>query len=122
MVKAVRNAGSSCGKIPKAGRGARRAPGVDCGVRSVSRFRLTGHDQVDGFRTLALLVRLDIKADALAFIERLHSGTLDRRDVNENVTPTIIRLDETIATFAVEELDDSTLRHREAPFPQCCPA
>ena len=56
-----------------------------------------GDDEIDRFRPLALLVGLDVEADALAFVERFHSSALDRRDVNEDVAPAIVRLDETIA-------------------------
>src|SRR6185295_6705407 len=81
---------------------------------------LAGHDQVDGRRTLALLVGLDVEVDALAFVERFQAGALDRRDVHEHVATAVVRLDEAVATLRVEELDDTTLRHREAPLPQCC--
>src|ERR1043166_4589234 len=80
-----------------------------------------GDDQVHGLRPLALLVRFDVEGNALAFIERLHSGSLDRRDVHEHVPPAVVRFDEAVATLRIEELDGTTLRHREAPFSQRCP-
>src|SRR3954462_2770118 len=78
-------------------------------------LRSAGDHEVHGLRALALLVRLDIEVDALTFVERCHSGALDRRDVDEHVAAAVVGLDETVAALAVEELDDSTLRHREAP-------
>src|ERR1041385_3721838 len=87
----------------------------------MSKRSLAGDDQVDRFRSLALFVRLDIKADALAFVERLHSRTFDRRDVNEHIASAVVRFDEAVDALAIEELDRTTLRHREAPFPIAMP-
>src|SRR6266850_1211007 len=118
MARAVRSAGSSFGN-PKS---RRAACAVEAGVGDKVRLRSAGDDQVHGLRTLALLVGLDIEVDALTFVERFQSGAFHRRDVHEHVAPAIVRLDEAVATLAVEELDDTTLRHREAPFPNCSAA
>src|SRR5215213_6978494 len=91
----------------------------DEGLILAKALRSAGDNEVHGLRTLALLVRLDIEVDALAFVERFHSGALHRRDVDEYVASAIVGLDEPVTTFTVEELDHSTLRHREAPFPNC---
>ena len=56
------------------------------------RGRSAGNHQVHRLGSLALLVGLDIEVDALAFIERLQAGTLDRRDVHEYVASTVVRL------------------------------
>src|SRR6185437_8643754 len=68
-------------------------------------------------RTLALLVGLDIELDALPFVQALEPGVLDRGDVHEHVAPTVVRLDEAVAAFAIEELDDTRHCHRETPSP-----
>src|SRR5204863_7436744 len=75
-------------------------------------FTLAGDDEVDRFRSLALLVRLDVEVDALAFVERLQARALDRRDVHEHIAPAVVRFDEPVAALAVEEFDRTTLRHR----------
>src|SRR5262249_21116233 len=77
-----------------------------------------GDHEVDGLRALALLVGLDVETDALSLSQRLESGTLDRRDVNEHVAPTVVWLDEAVATLTIEKLDRTGLSHREAPYPQ----
>jgi hypothetical protein len=43
-------------------------------------------------------------------VEIAHSGAFDRTDVNENILPAIIRLDEAEAFLAIEPLY-RTLRH-----------
>src|SRR3954469_5969408 len=78
-------------------------------------LRSAGDHEVHGLRAFAFFVRFDIEVDTLTFVERCHSGALDRRDVDEHVAAAVVGLDETVAALAVEELDDSTLRHREAP-------
>src|SRR3954464_10211895 len=42
--------------------------------------------------------------------------------MHEHIPAAIVRFDEAVTPLAIEELDRTTLRHREAPFPQCCPA
>src|ERR1700754_69397 len=74
--------------------------------------------EVDRLRALALLVRLDLEADALSFGQILQSGAFHRGDVNEHVAAAVVRLDEAVAAFAVEELDRPCHGHRE-PSPVC---
>src|SRR5580658_3294167 len=79
---------------------------------------LAGDDQIDGFRTLALLVRLDVEADALPLDQRLQSRALDSGDMHENISPTVVRFDKPITTLAVEEFDRTGHCHRETPSPR----
>src|SRR5262249_48160612 len=80
-----------------------------------------GYHQVDGLRALALLVGFDIEADALPLGQRLQSGTLHRCNMDENVTPPVIRLDETVAALAVEEFDRTGHRQGKPPLPVAPP-
>src|SRR5262249_27191045 len=61
--------------------------------------QLTGDDEIYGLGAFAFLIGLDIEGDPLSFIQRFEPGPLDRRDMHENVTPPVIRLDEAVATF-----------------------
>src|SRR5947209_11374542 len=79
--------------------------------------RSAADDQIYRFGALALLVRLDVEADALPLVERFQARTLDRGDVHEHVATAVVRLDETVAALAVEEVDRTAHGHREAPFP-----
>src|SRR5438876_421809 len=69
--------------------------------------------EVDRFRALALLVRLDLEGDALPLGEILQPGALHGGDVHEHVAAAVVRLDEAVAAFAVEELDRPCHGHRE---------
>src|SRR5580704_5252898 len=64
----------------------------------------SGDDQIDRFRALALLVGLDIEADALAFDQRFQPSAFNSGDVHEHVAAAVVRLDETVAALAIEEL------------------
>ena len=66
-------------------------------------------DEVDGLRTLALLVGLDVEGDALSFGQRLQPGPLDGGDVHEHVASAVVRLDEAVAALAIEELDRTAM-------------
>src|SRR5579885_907265 len=83
--------------------------------------RSAGDDQVDGLGPLALLVGLDVETDALSLVEALEPRLLDRRDMHEHVASAVVRLDEAVATLAVEKLHHPRLRHlqssRTAPPP-----
>src|SRR5215470_15886080 len=103
-------------------RSARRHQPSPCSAKRSSRETSSaGDDEIDSLRPLALLVGLDVEADALAFVERLQAGALDRGDVNEDVTTAVVRLDESITAFAIEELDRTGHCHRETP-PRGCSA
>src|SRR5438477_3209448 len=78
-----------------------------------------GDNQVHGLGAFTLLVRLHVERETLTFVQRFHAGALDGRDVHEHIAPAVVRLDKSVAPLAVEELDHSTLRHREPPFPNC---
>src|SRR5882724_9349327 len=84
--------------------------------------RSTRDDEIDGFRALALLVGLDVEGDALSLVQRLEPGALDGGDVHEDIAPAVVRFDEAVAAFGVEELDDTCHGHRETPFPVVCSA
>src|SRR5262249_50620052 len=88
---------------------------------SASRRTSAGDHEIDGLGALALLVGLDVEADALSFIERLEPGALDRGDVHEHVASTVVGLDEAVAPLAVEELHRTAHCHWEAPFPNTPP-
>src|SRR5918997_424833 len=74
-----------------------------------------GDHQVNSLGAFALLVRFNLKAEPLAFVQRFQPRTFDCGDVHEDVTPAVVRLHETIASFTVEKLHNARLRHREAP-------
>src|ERR1700704_3002080 len=82
----------------------------------------TCDDEVDGLRTLALLVGLDVEGDALPLGQRLESGALDGSDMHEHVAAPVTRLDEAVAALGVEEFDGTCHGHRETPFPRGCSA
>src|SRR4051794_37330783 len=79
-------------------------------------------NEIDGLRTLALLVGLDVERDALPLGQRLESGPLDRCDVHEYIAAAVVRLDEAVAPLGVEEFDGTCHGHRETPFPRGCSA
>src|SRR6202041_4124613 len=78
---------------------------------------LAGDDQIDRFGTFALLVRLDIEADALAFDQRFQPRTFHGSDVHEHIPAAIIRFDETVSTFTVKKFDRTGHCHRATPSP-----
>jgi hypothetical protein len=51
-----------------------------------------------------LVISNDFERDFLPLVEAGHSRALDRADVHENIPTTIIRLDESVAFYAVEPL------------------
>src|ERR1051326_6911600 len=106
------------------GRNAMRVGAYRClsgGVTAAENPSAAGDGEIDSLRPLALLVGLDVEADALTFVERLQSGALDRGDVNEDVATAVVRLDESVTALAIEELDRTGLCHRETP-PRGCSA
>src|SRR5262245_5243032 len=68
---------------------------------------VSGRLQVGGRHLAAALVALEVEADLLALDEATHSGTLDRRDMHEDVLVPGLRLDEAIALLGVEPLHGS---------------
>src|ERR1700679_2939873 len=82
---------------------------------------LAGNNQVYRLRTLAFLVRLDVETDMLPFGQRFQPRTLNSGDVHEHIAAAVIRLDEAVATFAIEELDSTTHCHRATPSPVVAP-
>src|ERR1700688_4126388 len=83
---------------------------------------LRRNHQVDRLGAFALLVRFDLECDALSFGQVLQPRALHRGDVNEHIAAAVIRLDEAVASFSVEELDRPSSGHRETPPPYCCAA
>src|ERR1700726_18148 len=77
----------------------------------------SGDDEIDRFWALALLVGLDIEADALTLDQRFQPRTFNSGNVHEHVAAAVVGLDETVAAFAVEELDRTTHCHRATPSP-----
>src|SRR4029078_3775721 len=80
-----------------------------------------GDHQVHRFWPFAFLVRFDIEADALAFVQAVQPRLLYCRDVNEHVAPAIIRFDKAVPPLAVEELHDTRLCHRETTLTSAPP-
>src|SRR5438105_2305768 len=76
-----------------------------------------GDHEVYGFRALAFFVGLYIERDPLPFHQGLQSGAFDRSDMNEDIAPAVIGLDESVAALAVEEFDRTCHCHRDAPDP-----
>src|ERR1700760_990884 len=70
------------------------------------------NDEVDRLGALALLVRLDLERNALSLSQILQSRPLDRCDVHEHVASAVVRLDEAVAPFSIEELDRPSHGHR----------
>jgi hypothetical protein len=61
-------------------------------------------------RTLsAAIVFYDVKAHLLAFGQSAQAGTLDGRDMNENIRPAVVGLDEAEAFGRIEELYSSDI-------------
>jgi len=75
----------------------------------------TGNDQVYSFRPFAFFVGLDVKTDPLSFVQTFQSGLLYCSDMNEYVAAAVVRFNEAVASFAVKELHNTRLRHRESP-------
>src|SRR5664279_2971723 len=81
-----------------------------------------GDDQIHGLGAFALLVRLDVETDLLSFIQALQSGLLHGGDVHEHIASAIVRFHKSVAAFAIEELHNASLRHREHSLSPCCSA
>src|SRR6187397_2524786 len=80
-----------------------------------------GDHQVHRLWPFALFVRLDIEANALAFVQTFQPCLLYCRDVNKHVASTIIRFDKAVPPLAVEELHDTRLCHQELLSPSAPP-
>src|SRR5262249_8650273 len=80
--------------------------------------RSAGDDEINGLGAFAFLIRLDIERDALSFSQRLEPSPLDRGDVHEHVTSTVVRLDEAVATLSIEDLPLPCHCHWEPPNPK----
>lgn len=63
------------------------------------------------FRPLAALVRFCFERNPHTFCEVLQAGLLQSRDVDEDVVPAAVRLDEPETLLFVEEFDSSDLTH-----------
>src|SRR5262249_7138581 len=83
--------------------------------------RSAGDDEVDGLRTLALFIGLDVEGEALPLAQRFEPGPLDGGDVHEHVAAAIVGLDEAVAALGVEELDRTCHGHPETPSPVVAP-
>jgi hypothetical protein len=64
-----------------------------------------GNDEIYGLGTLAFLIGFHVEADALPLNKRFQPCTFNSSDVNEHIAATVVRLDEAIAAFSVEEFD-----------------
>src|SRR5438270_145073 len=51
----------------------------------------------------------------------VEAGSLNGSDVHEYIAPAVVRLDEAVAPFGIEELDRTTHGHRETPIPMVDP-
>src|SRR5690606_5132819 len=68
----------------------------------------SGSRQVVGGGLAGPLVLDDFVAHLLALIQAIQPRALDRRDVDEHVGPTLVRLNEAIAFLAVEPLNGAS--------------
>src|SRR5580698_9807126 len=82
---------------------------------------LAGNNEIYRLRTLTFLVRLNVEIDPLTFGQRFQARTFNSGDVHEHIAAAIIRLDEAIPAFAIEELDSTTHCHRATPYPVVAP-
>src|SRR5687767_7160003 len=91
--------------------------GVATSQRTPKRPRLTDSGRLDLISLHALLTLHRHERDALAFLERLEAGTLDRAEVDEEIRARF-RGDEAEALGIVEPLDGSglTIRHFFVPL------
>jgi len=78
-------------------------------------FSLTSNHKIDGLRAFALFVRLDIETNPLTLIQILKACLFNRGDVYKDISSAIVRLNKTVASFPIKELDDASLCHRETP-------
>src|SRR5687768_14929606 len=84
----------------------RRAPKEKAGQRPASPRCSEGTSgSLDVRRLLALRAVRDFERDLLAFLQRLESLTLDRREMREQVLAAVIGLDESETLRIVEPLD-----------------
>src|SRR4051812_46277765 len=74
-----------------------------------------GLDLLDVYRLRALVARLLLVGHLRALGEGAETAARDRGVVNEEVTRTVVRCDESVALFVVEPLDRSG-RHVNTPF------
>src|SRR5262249_26994048 len=63
----------------------------------------------------------DLERNPLTLVQRLQSRLLDGGDVHEHVAAAVIRLDESVSAFTVEEFDRTGHRHRDNSSPCGCP-
>src|ERR1700730_4097101 len=77
--------------------------------------------QIDSLGALALLVRLDLKSHTLAFVQGVQARPLDRRDMDENITPAIVGFYKPITPLRIKEFDCSLLRHGTHSSPSILP-
>jgi len=61
--------------------------------------------QVGGGGLAAARIGLHIERELLTLIEIVHTGSLDRRNVNEDIGPTIVLNDKAVALLGIEELN-----------------
>src|ERR1700730_9838726 len=77
--------------------------------------------QIDSLGSLALLVCLDLKSHTLAFVQGVQARPLDRRDMDENITPAIVGFYKPITPLRIKEFDCSLLRHGTHSSPSILP-
>jgi hypothetical protein len=77
--------------------------------------------QIDRLGAFALLVRFNLERNTLSFGQILQSCPLHGRDVNEHIATAVIGFDKAIATFAIKELDRTSIGHREI-LPRIAPS
>ena len=59
--------------------------------------------------SLTLLVRLDLIAHALTFVQGVQAGAFDGCDMHENIASAVVRFYEAITLVRVKEFDGSLL-------------
>ena len=95
------------GREPPDGRGRRGGPATAPASQWLGGFR-----DVAGLRALGTID--DLELDRLSFLERPESGSLDRREVHEDVAAAVA-LNESVALGVVEPLDLACDTHRSFP-------
>src|SRR5262245_34271609 len=94
------------------GRGSLCAPWSGSGVR-------LGRLQPRGLLPASAPVVLQLEAEPIALVGRVHARGLDGRGVHEHVLAALVGGDEAETLRRVEELDRSSLSHEVSSLPMC---
>jgi len=73
------------------------------------------HNQINSLGAFPLLVGLDFEGDALPLGQILQARPFDCRDVNENITSSVVRLDEPVTALSIKKFNSPCHCHWEKP-------